>query len=101
MIPAFAFLTLSFAGLSAIGFSLSGRSALVPVVAAIVITGCVGLLSSTAIAADAGRGTEDRADRAVAQCLVYVPVFLARRDARVARSHARARHDTRPHRRAL
>ena len=39
MIPAFAFLTLSFAGLSAIGFTLSGSSALVPVVAAIVIWG--------------------------------------------------------------
>jgi predicted MFS family arabinose efflux permease len=39
MIPAFAFLTLSFIGLSGIGHFLSGRSALAPVVAAIVIWG--------------------------------------------------------------
>jgi Major Facilitator Superfamily len=64
-------------------------------------TGCVGVLSGTAIAVDAGRGTEDRANSVVAQCLVYVPGLLARRDARVARSLARAGHDTRPHRRAL
>jgi predicted MFS family arabinose efflux permease len=39
MIPAFAFLTLSFIGLSAIGHLLSGKSALAPVAAAIVIWG--------------------------------------------------------------
>src|SRR5580658_7145918 len=39
MIPAFMFLTLSFAGLSAIGHYLSGTSALAPVAAAIVIWG--------------------------------------------------------------
>jgi predicted MFS family arabinose efflux permease len=39
MIPAFAFLTLSFVGLSAIGYFLSGESALAPVAAAIVIWG--------------------------------------------------------------
>jgi predicted MFS family arabinose efflux permease len=39
MIPAFMFLTLSFAGLSAIGHYLSGASALAPVAAAIVIWG--------------------------------------------------------------
>jgi predicted MFS family arabinose efflux permease len=39
MIPAFAFLTLSFIGLSAIGHFLSGASALAPVAAAIVIWG--------------------------------------------------------------
>jgi predicted MFS family arabinose efflux permease len=39
MIPAFAFLTLSFVSLSAIGHFLSGYSALAPVVAAIVIWG--------------------------------------------------------------
>ncbi len=39
MIPAFAFLTLSFAGLSIIGFYFSGTSALAPVMAAIVIWG--------------------------------------------------------------
>ena len=39
MIPAFTFLTLSFVGLSMIGFYLSGKSALVPVAAAIVIWG--------------------------------------------------------------
>jgi predicted MFS family arabinose efflux permease len=39
MIPAFTFLTLSFAGLSAIGHYLSGASALAPVAAAIVIWG--------------------------------------------------------------
>jgi predicted MFS family arabinose efflux permease len=39
MIPAFAFLTLSFVGLSVIGHYLSGTSALAPVAAAIVIWG--------------------------------------------------------------
>lgn len=39
MVPAFAFLTLSFAGLSAIGYYLSGTSALLPVTAAIVVWG--------------------------------------------------------------
>jgi predicted MFS family arabinose efflux permease len=39
MIPAFAFLTLSFIGLTAIGHFLSGKSALAPVAAAIVIWG--------------------------------------------------------------
>jgi predicted MFS family arabinose efflux permease len=39
MIPAFAFLTLSFVGLSAIGHYLSGPDALAPVAAAIVIWG--------------------------------------------------------------
>jgi predicted MFS family arabinose efflux permease len=39
MIPAFAFLTLSFIGLSGIGHFLSGKSALAPVAAAIVIWG--------------------------------------------------------------
>ncbi len=39
MIPAFSFLTLSFVGLSTIGFYLSGKSALAPVAAAIVIWG--------------------------------------------------------------
>ena len=39
MIPAFAFLTLSFVGLSMIGFYFSGTSALAPVMAAIVIWG--------------------------------------------------------------
>jgi predicted MFS family arabinose efflux permease len=39
MVPAFAFLTLSFVGLSTIGFYLSGKSALAPVAAAIVIWG--------------------------------------------------------------
>ena len=39
MIPAFAFLTLSFVGLSAIGHYLSGPGALAPVAAAIVIWG--------------------------------------------------------------
>jgi len=99
MIPAFSFLTLSFVGLSTIGFYLSGKSALAPVAAAIVIWGLV--LSCTAIATDAGRGTEDRSDSAVAQRLVYVPGFLAWRDARVAGSHARTCHDTRPNRRRL
>jgi predicted MFS family arabinose efflux permease len=39
VIPAFAFLTLSFIGLTAIGHFLSGKSALAPVAAAIVIWG--------------------------------------------------------------
>jgi predicted MFS family arabinose efflux permease len=39
MVPAFAFLTLAFAGLSAIGLCLSGQSALAPVAAAIVVWG--------------------------------------------------------------
>jgi predicted MFS family arabinose efflux permease len=39
MIPAFTFLTLSFVGLSTIGFYLSGESALAPVAVAIVIWG--------------------------------------------------------------
>jgi predicted MFS family arabinose efflux permease len=39
MIPAFAFLTLSFIGLSAIGHFFSGKSAVAPVAAAIVIWG--------------------------------------------------------------
>jgi predicted MFS family arabinose efflux permease len=39
MIPAFAFLTLSFIGLSGIGYYLSGTSALAPVAVAIVIWG--------------------------------------------------------------
>ena len=39
MIPAFSFLTVSFVGLSTIGFYLSGKSALAPVAAAIVIWG--------------------------------------------------------------
>jgi predicted MFS family arabinose efflux permease len=39
MIPTFTFLTLSFVGLSMIGFYLSGKSALVPVAAAIVVWG--------------------------------------------------------------
>ena len=39
MLPAFTFLTLSFAGLSAIGHYLSGASALAPVTAAIVMWG--------------------------------------------------------------
>jgi predicted MFS family arabinose efflux permease len=64
-------------------------------------TGSVGLLSSTAIAADAARRIEDRADCAFAQCFVHVPGFLARRDARVARSHKCACHDTRPDWRGL
>ena len=64
-------------------------------------TGSVGLLSSTAIAADAARRIEDRADCAFAQCFVHVPGFLARRDARVARSHKCACDDTRPDWRGL
>ena len=45
--------------------------------------GSVGLLSGTAITADAGRRTEDRSDRTVAQCIVYVPGIFAWCDARI------------------
>ena len=63
--------------------------------------GSVGLLSGTAITADAGRRTEDRSDRTVAQCIVYVPGILAWGDARIAGPDARGRHDTWSGRRRL
>ena len=101
MIPAFSFLTLSFVGLSTIGFYLSGKSALAPVAAAIVIWGLAAWgffpAQQSRLMQVAGLKTA-----AIALSLNASLVYLGcSRDARVAGSHARTCHDTRPNRRRL
>ncbi len=92
MIPAFAFLTLSFVGLSAIGHFLSGASALAPVSAAIVIWG---LAAWAFFPAQQSRLMQVAGLKIAAIALslnasfMYLG-FLARRDARIAGSYARA-----------